>query len=68
MNKIIDHFQLRPGEAVYIGDSVVDAEAARRAGIPLVAYKNPELEAELHVDSFRDLQDWMKEPGRHSRG
>ena len=63
LNKIIAHFQLRPEEAVYIGDSVVDAEAARRAGIPLIAYKNPELDADLHVKSFRVLQDWMKERG-----
>ena len=41
LNKILDHFQVRPDEAVYIGDSVVDAEAAQRAGIPLIAYKNP---------------------------
>jgi len=63
LNKILVHFQVRPDEAVYIGDSVVDAEAARRAGIPLIAYKNPQLEADLHVESFRVLQDWMKERG-----
>jgi phosphoglycolate phosphatase len=63
LNKIIAHFQVRPEEAVYIGDSVVDAEAARRAGIPLIAYKNPGIEADLHVSSFRDLKEWMKERG-----
>jgi len=68
LNKILAHFQVRPDEVVYIGDSVVDAEAAHRAGIPLIAYKNPQLEADLHVDSFRDLQEWMKERGGCSRG
>ena len=68
LNKILAHFQVRPDEAVYIGDSFVDAEAARRAGIPLIAYKNPQLEADLHVDSFRDLQEWIKERGGCSRG
>jgi phosphoglycolate phosphatase len=58
--KILDHFQMAAGEAVYIGDSIVDAEAARRAGIPLIAYKNPILEADLHVDSFPDLQEWLR--------
>jgi HAD superfamily hydrolase (TIGR01549 family) len=60
--KILDHFQMAAGEAVYIGDSIVDAEAARRAGIPLIAYKNPILEADLHVDSFPDLQEWLRGP------
>lgn len=68
LNKIIAHFQLRPEEAVYIGDSVVDAEAAQRAGIPLVAYKNPRLEADLHVNSFRDLKEWMQKRVGGSRG
>jgi HAD superfamily hydrolase (TIGR01549 family) len=63
LNKILDHFQVRYDEAVYIGDSVVDAEAARRAGIPLIAYKNLQLEADLHVESFRVLQDWMQDRG-----
>jgi phosphoglycolate phosphatase len=67
LHKIIDHFKLRPEQAVYVGDSIVDAEAACRAGIPLIAYKNNGLQAELHVDSFGDLQDWLKNKGRFSR-
>jgi phosphoglycolate phosphatase len=67
LNKILDAFRLVPEEAVYIGDSVVDAEAAQRAGIPLIAYKNPYLEADLHVESFRAIQDWMKGRGGCSR-
>jgi len=66
--KIIDTFEVLPQEALYVGDSEVDALAARQAAIPLVAYKNAALEAELHVDSFRDLQDWMKAPGGFPRG
>ena len=30
------HLGVRPGETVYVGDHVVDAEAARRAGIPFI--------------------------------
>ena len=66
LHKIIDHFQTQPKDAVYIGDSIVDAEAACRAGIPLIAYKNPLLKAELHVNSFQDLQNWLKTQGRAS--
>ncbi|MBI5585011.1 MAG: HAD family hydrolase [Deltaproteobacteria bacterium] len=67
LNKIIAYFQLRPEQALYIGDSVVDAEAAQQAGIPLIAYKNPLLEADLHVESFRDLQEWLKRRGTFPR-
>lgn len=31
------HLGVRPGEAFYVGDHVVDAEAARRAGVPFIA-------------------------------
>lgn len=56
LQKILYHFRLAPREAVYIGDSIVDAEAAQRAGVSLIAYKNPLLDAALHVDSFAALQ------------
>ncbi len=50
--RILEHFGLRPEEAVYFGDSQVDEEFARNAGVALVAYRNPDLQAAFHVDSF----------------
>jgi HAD superfamily hydrolase (TIGR01509 family) len=50
--RILNHFGLEPREAIYIGDSRVDEEFARNAGVPLVAYRNPELNAEYYLDSF----------------
>jgi len=52
--RILGHFDLEPREAVYIGDSRVDEEFARNAGVVLVAYRNPELQADYHLDSFKD--------------
>jgi HAD superfamily hydrolase (TIGR01549 family) len=49
---ILGHFGLEPREAIYIGDSRVDEAFARNAGVPLVAYRNPELKADYHLDSF----------------
>ena len=49
---ILNHFGLKPEEAIYFGDSRVDEEFARNAGVPLVAYRNPELQADFHLDSF----------------
>jgi HAD superfamily hydrolase (TIGR01549 family) len=50
--RILEHFACKPEEAIYIGDSRVDQEFAARAGVPLVAYRNPELHAAYHLDSF----------------
>jgi len=49
---ILDTFGLDPGEAIYIGDSEVDREHTRNMGMELIAFKNPSLEAEYHVDCF----------------
>lgn len=50
--RILEHFNLTPEEVVYIGDSKVDEEFAKNAGVPLVAYRNPSLKAEFYLDSF----------------
>lgn len=50
--RILDHFGLSPREAIYIGDSRVDEEFAKNSGVPLVAYRNPELQADYYLDSF----------------
>ena len=34
---------------VFIGDSELDAAAARQAAVPFIAYANEELEADCHV-------------------
>ena len=52
--RILGHFALEPGEALYIGDSQVDEEFARNAGVAFVAYRNPELRADYYLDSFGD--------------
>lgn len=50
--RILQHFGLSPAEAIYIGDSKVDEEFAKNAGVTLVAYRNPELAADYYLDSF----------------
>jgi phosphoglycolate phosphatase len=59
--KILGHFQVAPRQALYLGDSEVDALAAKQAGIPLVAYKNEGLEAAVHVQSFEELKGMLLE-------
>jgi phosphoglycolate phosphatase len=63
---ILEHFGLEPREAIYIGDSRVDEAFAANAGVPLVAYRNPELNAAHHLDSFAagpDLIRGLASPG-----
>ena len=54
--KISRHFRLKPHQVLYIGDSAVDEQAARSAGMPLVAYRNRELAAEFHIDGLGELE------------
>lgn len=61
--EILSWFGCEPEETIYIGDSVIDREHTRPLGIPLVAFKNPDLEAEFRVDSFTELKEL--EPFRH---
>jgi len=53
--KILEHFRVEPGEAMYIGDAPVDQQTARRAGVTFAAYKNPYLEAGYHLQDHLDL-------------
>jgi phosphoglycolate phosphatase len=56
--KVIDHFGIRPDEALFVGDGEVDMLSARDAGVPFVAYKSqlPALaRIEHHLEIFRHL-------------
>ncbi len=60
---ILDHFQVKPEEILYVGDSEVDYALTRAVGAPLVAFKNPALPAEFHVSSFAELRNLLKKLG-----
>ena len=53
--KILRFFQISPEQAVYVGDTQVDSQTARAAGVPFVAYKDPELDADHHVSGLLDI-------------
>ena len=55
LESIFKTFQVAPSEMMYIGDSLLDQQAARAAGTQFVAYGNPELKADRHIRSFREL-------------
>ena len=52
---ILKHFGFSADETVFIGDSSVDQAHAAAAGVDLIAFRNPELEARWHVSCFMDI-------------
>lgn len=52
LHMILDHFELKPENAIYIGDSDIDREHCASVGIPLIGFRNTELAADYHVDNF----------------
>jgi len=55
LDKVAQTFQAAPAEVMYIGDSVLDQQAAAAAGTQFVAFGNPALEAAKHISSFKEL-------------
>lgn len=55
VHHILREWNLTRHEVVYIGDSGVDEQTAKAAGVAFWAFKNPVLTASLHVDSFESL-------------
>ena len=53
--RIVNYFDILPHGVIYIGDSHLDELAARAAGIPLVAYRNPALSADHHIHSLDEI-------------
>ncbi len=62
--KILDFFGIGPEGCVYIGDSEVDFEVCRAAGVPLIAYKNKDLKGDIHIESLAEIKEVLKVPGR----
>ena len=52
---ILSFFDLTPAETIYIGDSIVDRQHTASAKVPLIAFKNKNLTAEYHVNSFMEI-------------
>lgn len=38
--KVLEHYAIAPHEALFVGDSAVDMQAAAAAGVPFIAYKS----------------------------
>ena len=58
--KILDFFNINPTKALYIGDSKLDYQSARSAGVIFTAFRNRDLDADYHVDSMMEISDVVR--------
>jgi phosphoglycolate phosphatase len=56
LTEVLRRFEIEPREMLYVGDSTLDEQAAKAAGIPLIAYRNQELDARFHIESLQEIK------------
>lgn len=57
LKKILAHFGLPVEQAVFIGDSSIDRQHTAAVGMRLIAFRNRQLAADFHVDSFTEAME-----------
>ena len=60
LHLIMEHFDVKASEILYIGDSPTDQLAARAAQVPFIAFGNPELEADFHMSRLCEVEELLK--------
>lgn len=60
VRQILEAWKLDTSEVVFLGDSSVDEETARNAGVDFWAFKNPDLASDLLVPDFPTLHSAFK--------
>ena len=53
--EILSHYKYKPEQAIFIGDSIIDEQHAAACNVPLIGFKNRNLGAAFHVDSFMEI-------------
>jgi HAD superfamily hydrolase (TIGR01549 family) len=69
LQKIMEHFKLKPNNVLMVGDSAVDAEAAHEAGIEIAAVvwdsyakeKVLQMKTDYVFYNVEEFHDWLKE-------
>jgi phosphoglycolate phosphatase len=55
IEKIIQELHLNKEEAVFVGDSDVDQQAAKSSGIKFIAYKNRDIQNDAYIEDHLDV-------------
>ncbi len=58
--KILDFFGIESHSAYYVGDSSIDADTAKAASVPFIAFKNMELDAANHVENHTEIAEFLE--------
>lgn len=58
--RIVETFSCRPEQVLYIGDSLLDQQAADAAGVCFAAYRNPALLSDFHIDSLLEVCELLE--------
>lgn len=58
LTKVATYFSVMPEEVMYVGDSELDEAAAAAAGVVFVAYRNPALRADHHIDQLVEIESF----------
>ncbi len=53
--EILEYFGCCADEAIFIGDSILDRQHSASCGVPLIGFKNKNLPADYHVNSFMEI-------------
>lgn len=61
VHTILDAHGLAPEEVAFVGDSKVDEQTAKNAGVRFWAYRDQRLDAALHIESFWDIKAVMQQ-------
>lgn len=56
--KVLDHYNIEAGQALFVGDSEVDSLAAAAAGVPFVAYKS-DFPSLARIDRHKDILSFV---------
>jgi len=59
--KVLEHYGIEPGEALFIGDAEVDRQSAEGAGIPFIAYKT-QVQAMAHIGHHSEILEHIFAP------
>lgn len=58
---IIEFLKISKTNVIFIGDSKIDELTATFAGVPFIAYKNPNLIADFHAESLFQVVSYIKD-------
>lgn len=57
--KIKDFFNIETQNMTYVGDSLLDQQAASAAGVLFIAFDNKDLKADIHVSSMDEITNMI---------